>query len=142
MLGPDYWNAVTSLLFGMGFQALVTTRCSPATSCYSPNSNNITSKLYLVTRRGRAQRMGVLPTLRKSSPSSKFLQTQDSTIWWTNTCPWHGGNTILQLHSSKCSVLASFSFKVLFIAGAEPWAARGVMTLSPRDLGTCRHAHD
>jgi hypothetical protein len=83
-----------------GFQALVSTRCSPVTSCYSSSSSNITSKLYLVPRRGRAQRMGVLPTFRESSPSSKLLQEQDPTIWWTNTCPWHGGNTTMQLHSS------------------------------------------
>jgi hypothetical protein len=44
--------------------------------------------------------MELLPTFRESSPSSKFLQAQDSTIWWTNTCQWHGGNTTLQLHSS------------------------------------------
>jgi hypothetical protein len=56
--------------------------------------------LCLVPRRGRAQRMEMLPALRKSSPSSKLLQAQDFTIWWTNTCPWHGFATILQLHSS------------------------------------------
>jgi hypothetical protein len=99
MLGPDCWNAGTSLIFGAGLQAPVSTRCS-ATSCYSPNSNSITSKLYLIPHRGRAQKMGLLPTFRESSPSSKPLQAQDSTIWWTNTCPWHGGNTTLQLHSS------------------------------------------
>jgi hypothetical protein len=54
MLEPDYWNAVTSLLFDAGFQALVSTRCSPATSCYSSSSNSITSKLYLVPCRGKA----------------------------------------------------------------------------------------
>jgi hypothetical protein len=44
--------------------------------------------------------MEMLPTLRESSPSSKFLQAQDSAIWWTNTCPWHGGFSTLQFHSS------------------------------------------
>jgi hypothetical protein len=44
--------------------------------------------------------MGVLPTFRESSPSSKLLQAQQSTIWWTNTCPWHGFKTTLRLHSS------------------------------------------
>jgi hypothetical protein len=44
--------------------------------------------------------MEVLLKFREISPSSKSLQAQDSTIWWTNTCPCHGGNTTLQLHSS------------------------------------------
>jgi hypothetical protein len=39
--------------------------------------------------------------------------------------------------AQQCSVLASFSFTVLFIAKAVPWAAGEVMTLSPRDIGTC-----
>jgi hypothetical protein len=37
----------------------------------------------------------------------------------------------------QCSVLASFSFTVLFIADATPRAVGEVMTLSPRDEGTC-----
>jgi hypothetical protein len=44
--------------------------------------------------------MEVLLAFRESCPSSKLLQVQDSTIWWTNTCPWHGGITTLQFHSS------------------------------------------
>jgi hypothetical protein len=100
MLGPDYWNVGTSLLFGARFQALVSTRCSPTTSCCTSSWYNITSKLYLVPRKGRVHRMGVLPTFRESYPSSKLLQAQDSTIWWTKTCPWHGRITTLQLHSS------------------------------------------
>jgi hypothetical protein len=44
--------------------------------------------------------VGVLPTLCKSSSSPKLLQTQHSKIWWMDTCPWHGLNTILRLHSS------------------------------------------
>jgi hypothetical protein len=35
-----------------------------------------------------------------------------------------------------CSMLAFFSFTVLFIAKAAPRAAGEVMTLSPRDTGT------
>jgi hypothetical protein len=138
MLGSNYWNGNTILLFGVEIQALVSTRCSPATFCYSPISNSSTSKLYLIPRRGRAQRMEMLPTLRKSSPSSKLLQAQDSAIWWTNTCPWHGGDATLQLNSSnnaRCLPLSAS--KVLFIAKAAPRAAGEVMTLSPRDTGTC-----
>jgi hypothetical protein len=74
MLGSNYWNGDTSLLFGVETQALVSSRCSPETSSYSPSSNNITSKLYLIPHRGRAQRMEMLPALGESSPSSKFLQ--------------------------------------------------------------------
>jgi hypothetical protein len=39
--------------------------------------------------------------------------------------------------SQQCSVLASFSFTVLFIADAAPRAVGKVMTLSQRDEGTC-----
>jgi hypothetical protein len=39
--------------------------------------------------------------------------------------------------AQQCSVLASFSFTVLFIADATPWAAGDLTTLSPRDGGTC-----
>jgi hypothetical protein len=42
----------------------------------------------------------MLPTLRENSLSSKHLQIQELAIWWTNTCPWRGGNPTLQLHSS------------------------------------------
>jgi hypothetical protein len=38
--------------------------------------------------------------------------------------------------AQQCSVLASFSFTVLFIANDAPWAAGESMTLSPRDGGT------
>jgi hypothetical protein len=138
MLGSNYWHGDTSLLFGVEIQALVSSRCPPETSCYSPSSNNNTSKLYLVPRRGRAQRMEMLPTLRESSPISKLLQVQDFTIWWTNTCPWHDRNATLQLHSStmlRC--LPPSVSKVLFIAKAAPRAAGEVMTVSPCDTGTC-----
>jgi hypothetical protein len=100
MLVPDYWNAGMSLLFSAGYRPLVSTRCSPATSCCTSSWYNITYKLYLVPHRGRVQRVGVLPTFLESYPSSKLLQVQHSTIWWTNTCPWHGGITTLHLHSS------------------------------------------
>jgi hypothetical protein len=81
-----YWNGDTLLLFGIENQALVSFRCSPETSCYTSSSNNSTSKLCLVPRRGWAQRMEMLPTLRENSPSSKHLQEQSATIWWTNIC--------------------------------------------------------
>jgi hypothetical protein len=100
MLGSNHWNGDTSLLFGVESQALVSSRCSPEMPSYSPSLNTITSKLYLIPHRGRAQRMEMLPTVRENSPSSKFLQLQDSTIWWTNTFPWHGEITTMQLHSS------------------------------------------
>jgi hypothetical protein len=61
------------LLFGIEIHALVSSWCSLEMSCYTHSSNSITSKLYLIPRRGRAQRMEMLPTLREGSPSSKFL---------------------------------------------------------------------
>jgi hypothetical protein len=82
--------------------------------------------------------MKVLPPFRVNAPSSKHLQEQSSTIWWTNTCLWHGGNTTLQLHSQLCFGACFLqSQKVLFIAEAALWAVGEVMTLSPRDTGTC-----
>jgi hypothetical protein len=126
------------LLFGIENQALASSRCSPEMSCYRSSSNNITSKLYLVPHRGWAQRMEMLPIFRESSPSSKHLQEQSSTIWWTNTCPWRGGNTTLRFHSStelRACLLQTQS--VLFIAKAAPRSAGDVMTLLPRDIGTC-----
>jgi hypothetical protein len=89
-----------SLLFGVENQAPVSSRCSPETSCYSSSSTSITSKLCLVLRRGWAQRMQMVSTLRENSPSSKHLQDQSSTIWWMNTCPWHGRITTLQHYGS------------------------------------------
>jgi hypothetical protein len=65
MLGSNYWNGDTSLLFGVENQALVSSRCSPEMSCYSSSSNNITSKLYLIPRRGWAQRMEMLTTFAR-----------------------------------------------------------------------------
>jgi hypothetical protein len=127
-----------SLLFGVENQSLLSSRCSPEMFYYSSSSNSITSKLYLVPRRGWAQRMKMLPTFRESSPSSKHLQEQSSTIWWTNTCPWHGGNSTLWLHSSialRASPLQPQ--KVLFIVKVVLQVASEVMTLSPREFGTC-----
>jgi hypothetical protein len=40
------------------------------------------------------------------------------------------------------SVRASFRLTVLSIAKVVPLEASGVMTLSPRDAGTCSHEHD
>jgi hypothetical protein len=74
MLGSNYWNGDTSLLFGVENQALVSSRCSPETFCYSASSNNITYKLYLTPHRGREYRVKVLPPFRENSPSSKLLQ--------------------------------------------------------------------
>jgi hypothetical protein len=138
MLGSNYSNGDTSLLFGVENQALVSSRCSPETSCYSSSSNSSTSKLCLILHRGWAQRMEMLPTLRENSPSSKHLQEQGSTIWWTNTCPWHGENITLRLLSSTALGACYPQVQsVLFIAEAVPRATSEVMILSPRDNGTC-----
>jgi hypothetical protein len=58
MPGSNYWNGDTSLLFGVENQALVSSRCSPETSCWGSSLNGITSKRCLVLRRGWAQRLG------------------------------------------------------------------------------------
>jgi hypothetical protein len=100
MLGSNYWNGDTSLLFGAEHQAPVSPRCSPETSQYSSISTRSTSKLFLVPRRGRAQQMEMLPALRENSPSFKYLQEHSSTFRWTVACPWHGLTTTLWLHSS------------------------------------------
>jgi hypothetical protein len=86
--------------------------------------------------------MKVLLTFRESSPSSKLLQEQGPIIWWTNTCPWHGENTTLQLHRSTMLGACLFSFTVLFIAGAKPSPVGKVMTLLPRGPRTYRHVHN
>jgi hypothetical protein len=52
------------------------------------------------------------------------------------------GTLLCNFIDQQCLVLASFSFKVLFIANAVPRAAGEVMTLSPRDPGTCSYVHD
>jgi hypothetical protein len=88
------------LLFGVGCQPPTSTRCSPATYNCTSSLYNITSKLSLIHCRDTIQRVGVMPTLRESSPSSKLLETQHSSISWADTCPWHGLKTILRLHSS------------------------------------------
>jgi hypothetical protein len=44
--------------------------------------------------------MEMLPALRENSPSFKYLQEHNSTLWWTVACPWHGLTTTLRLHSS------------------------------------------
>jgi hypothetical protein len=132
MFGPNYWNGDTSLLFSVGFHVPVSNRCSPVTSSYSSSSNSITSKLYLIPLRGRAQRMEMLPALRESSPSSKFLQVQDSTIWWTNNAHGMVGLLFCSLIAQQCSVLATFSFTVLFIAGAKAlgsWRSNDAATM-------------
>jgi hypothetical protein len=121
------------LLFGVDNQALVSFRCSPEMSCHSSNLNSSTSKLCLVPRRGWAQRIEMFLT-----PSTKHLQEQSSTIWWTNTCPCHGGNTTLRPHSSMAlGACPPSSSKVLFIANVAPRVVGEVVTLSPRDNETC-----
>jgi hypothetical protein len=137
MLGSNYWNGDTSLLFGVEHQALVSSRCLPETSRYSSSSARSTSKLYLVPCRGWAQRMEMLPALSENSPSFKYLQEHSSTFWWTVACPWHGLTTTLGFIAQQCSVLASSSLTVLFIADAAPLAAGEVMTLSPHGNGVC-----
>jgi hypothetical protein len=116
----------------------VSCQCSPEMSCYSSSSDSSTSKLYLVPRRGWPQRMEMLPTLLENSPSSKHLREQSSTIWWTNTCQRHGGNTTLRSHSSTAlrACLPQVT-SMLFIANVVPQEAGKVMTLSPRDIRTC-----
>jgi hypothetical protein len=117
------------LLFGVENQALVSSWCSLETSCYSSSSNNSTSKLCLILRRGWAPRMEMLPALRENSSSSKHLQEQSSTIWWTNTCPYHSSTAL-----GACFPRVQ---SMLFIANVAPRVAGEVMTLSPRDNGTC-----
>jgi hypothetical protein len=128
------------LLFDAGFQALVSIRCSPATACYSSSSNSITSKIYLVPCKGRIYRMKVLPTFRESSPRFKLLQEQDPTIWWTNTCPWHGGNTTLQLHCSTmlgACLLQSHGAIYSRSQASSSWQSDDSVTAWSWDLQTC-----
>jgi hypothetical protein len=128
MLGPNYWNAGTSLLFGAGFRPPVSTRCSLVTS----SCTNITSKLYLVPRRDKVQRVGVLPTFRESSPSSKLLQFCILRSGGQTNAHGMASQLPCGFIAQQCLVLASFSLTVLFIAKAGPWAAGEVMTLPPR----------
>jgi hypothetical protein len=88
-----------------------------------------------VPRRGWAQRMEMLPTLRENSPSSKHLQEQSSTIWWTNTCSGMVGILHRGFIAQRRSELASFSHKCAIYSRSR--ALGEVMTLSPRDIGTC-----
>jgi hypothetical protein len=142
MLSPDYWNAGTSLSFGARFRPSASTRCSPATSSCTSSWYNITSKLYLVRRRDKVQRVWVFPTFRKSSPRSKLLQMQYSTIWWRTHAHGMVGLLLGSFIAQQCLMLASFSLTVLFIVRAEPRATGEVMTLSPRGPGTGRHVHN
>jgi hypothetical protein len=80
ILGSNYWNGDTRLLFGIEIKALVSSRCSPETSYYSSSSNSTTSKLYLIPRRGEVSRVKVFPPFRENYPSSKPLQEQEPTI--------------------------------------------------------------
>jgi hypothetical protein len=111
MLGSNYWNGDTSLFFGVENQALVSSQCSLETSCYSSSLNSSTSKLYLVPRRGWAQRMEMLPTFRENSPSSKHLQ--DKALQSGGRT--HASGMVGILHcgfiAQRRSELASFSHK-------------------------------
>jgi hypothetical protein len=137
MLGSNYWNGDTSLFFGAERQAPVNSRCSPETSRYSSSSNRSTSKLCLVPRRGWPQQIEMLPALRKNSPSFKHLK--NTSLHSCGRSHAHGMAEQLPCDfiAQQCSVLASFSFTVLFIAAAAPRAVGEVMTLSPHDEGTC-----
>jgi hypothetical protein len=140
MLGPDHWNAGTSLLFRVGFRPPMSTRCSLTTSSCTSSWYNITSKLYLVPHRGKVQRVGVLPTFCESSPSSKLLQVQHSTIWWTNTCPWHGGITTLQLHISTTLGACLLQFHSAIYSQSRAlgsWRSNDTVTTWSWDLQTC-----
>jgi hypothetical protein len=84
--------------------------------------------------------MGVLPTFRLLVPS--FYK--HNTLQYGGRTHAHGivGSLFCRFIAQQCSVLALFSFTVLFIAGAKPWVVGEVMTLLPCDPGTCRHVHD
>jgi hypothetical protein len=123
-----------------GIRTLVSTRCSQVMSCCTSSWYNITSKLYLVPHRGWVRRVGVLPTFCESSPSSKPLQTQHSTIWWANTCPWHGGITTLQLHSSTmlgACLLQPHNTIYSRIQALGSWRSDDTVTTWSWDLQTC-----
>jgi hypothetical protein len=142
MLGPDYWNAGTSLLFGVGFQASVSTRCSPTMSyCTSSCTASPPNSTWYHAEAGYREwesclhfaRVFLAPSFYKHKPLQSGGRRHA-----------HGmvGSLLCSLIAQQRSVLVSFSFTVLFIAGAEPWAVDEVMTLSQRDPGTCRHVHN
>jgi hypothetical protein len=137
MLGSNYWNGDTSLLFGAEHQAPVSPRCSP-------------------------KRPDIAPARPGAPPNSAWYHAEaglrgwrcclhftrillDSSIY-KNTALHSGGRSCAHGMASQlpcgfiaqqCSVLASFSLTVLFIADATPWAADEVMTLSPHGNGVC-----
>jgi hypothetical protein len=137
MLGYNCWNGDTSLLFGVERQAPANSRCSPETSCYTPSSNRSTSKLCLVPRRGWPQQIEMLPALRDNSPSFKHLQEHNSTFWWTVACPWHGQRTTLRLHSSTMLGACLLQLHGAIYSRRRASGSWELMTLSPRDEGTC-----
>jgi hypothetical protein len=79
--------------------------------------------------------MGVLPTSRFHLAPSFY---KHKTLQSGGQTHAHGmvGTLLCSLIAQQCSMLASFSFTVLFIVGAEPWAVGEVMTMSPRDPRT------
>jgi hypothetical protein len=84
--------------------------------------------------------MGVLPTFRESSPSSKLLQEQGPIIWWTNTCPWHGGNTTLQLHCSTMLGACLLQLHGAIYSRSQAlgsWWSDNTITMWSWDLQTC-----
>jgi hypothetical protein len=88
------------------------------------------------------RRVGVFPTFRENSPSSKLLQTQHSTICGRTHAHGMVGLLLYSFIAQQCSVLAFFNLTVLFIARVKPWVVGEVMTLSPRGPGTCIHVYD
>jgi hypothetical protein len=103
MIGSNYWNGDTILLFGVEIQALVSSLCSPETSCYSSSSNSITSKLYLVPRRGRVGRIKVLPSGSTRTELYNLVDEHMPMAWWEYYTAASSLNCVL--------VLASFSHK-------------------------------
>jgi hypothetical protein len=125
MLGSNYWNGDTSF------------RCSPETSCYSSSSTNISSKLCLVPRRGWAQRMRCFLHFARILLAPSIYK--NTALHSSGRSHAHGmaSQLLCSFIAQQCSVLASFSLTVLFIADAAPQAASEVMILLPRDNGAC-----
>jgi hypothetical protein len=141
MLGSNYWNGDTSLLFGAEHQAPVSSRCSPkspdiapARPAAPPNSAWYHAEAGL--RGGRC----CLHFARILQASSIYKNT---TLHSSGRSHAYGMASQLPYGfiAQQCSVLAPFSLTVLFIANAAPQAAGEVMTLSPRDTGTYKPVH-
>jgi hypothetical protein len=71
------------------------------------------------------------PLQRLHFSSSKLLQTQHPTIWWTVACPWHGQNSNMQLHSSAmlgACLLRSYGAIYSQSRALGSWRSDGTMT--------------